>query len=74
MGFRSNLGGERYVFCDLKPLLAAASPRRSGDELAGLSAGSDAERVAARHALADVPLSLFLTAIPACELDIARTK
>ncbi len=63
MGFQSTLGGERYVFRDLKHLLAAASPRRSGDELAGLSAGSDAERVAARHALADVPLSRFLTEV-----------
>ncbi|MBY0558859.1 ethanolamine ammonia-lyase subunit EutB [Hyphomicrobium sp.] len=63
MSFQSALGGERYVFRDLKHLLAAASPRRSGDDLAGISAGSDAERVAARHALADVPLSLFLVEV-----------
>ncbi|OYW55681.1 MAG: ethanolamine ammonia lyase large subunit [Rhizobiales bacterium 12-68-15] len=44
----------------MKTLLACASPRRSGDELAGVAAESEARRVAARHALADVPLRLFL--------------
>lgn len=60
MGFQYSLGGERYVFDDLKALMAAASPLRSGDELAGLSATSDAQRIAARYALADVPLDLFV--------------
>src|SRR4051794_32172085 len=41
-------------------LLARASPDRSGDRLAGLAAGTEEERVAARMALADVPLSRFL--------------
>ncbi|MCQ4162882.1 ethanolamine ammonia-lyase subunit EutB [Roseomonas sp. GC11] len=53
-------GGERHVFPDLKALLAAASPRRSGDELAGLAAESDAQRIAARMALAELPLLAFL--------------
>jgi ethanolamine ammonia-lyase large subunit len=53
------IGGIRHVFDDLKVLLAAASPRRS-DELAGLAASSDERRVAARYALADLPLSVFL--------------
>jgi ethanolamine ammonia-lyase large subunit len=59
-------GGERHVFENLPHLLAAASPRRSGDELAGIAAISDAQRVAARHALADLPLRTFLseTVIP----------
>ncbi|WP_395495049.1 ethanolamine ammonia-lyase subunit EutB [Acetobacter sp. KSO5] len=60
MGFQYSLGGERYVFDDLKALMAAASPVRSGDELAGLAATSDAQRIAARYALADVPLDLFV--------------
>ncbi|KXV69822.1 ethanolamine ammonia-lyase [Acetobacter malorum] len=60
MGFQCSLGGERYVFDDLKTLMAAASPLRSGDELAGLAATSDAQRIAARYALADVPLDLFV--------------
>jgi ethanolamine ammonia-lyase large subunit len=56
----SDLAGVRYRFDDLKGLLAAATPFRSGDQLAGLTAGSAAERVAARYALADLPLKLFL--------------
>jgi len=58
--YRCDLGQERHVFADLRAVLAAASPRRSGDELAGLAAGSDAGRVAARMVLADLPLSHFL--------------
>ena len=53
-------GGERHVFADLRALLAAASPRRSGDELTGVAASSDLQRVAARMALADLPLKHFL--------------
>jgi ethanolamine ammonia-lyase large subunit len=52
--------GERHSFADLKALLAAASPARSGDELAGLAAASAERRVAARWVLADVPLGRFL--------------
>jgi ethanolamine ammonia-lyase large subunit len=44
----------------LRDLLAKASPPRSGDELAGLSAATAEERVAARFVLADLPLSHFL--------------
>jgi len=40
--------------------MAAASPRRSGDELAGIAAPSQTRRVAARMALADLPLTTFL--------------
>ena len=45
---------------NLRELLAKASPSRSGDELAGIAAGSAAERVRAQMTLADVPLSTFL--------------
>ncbi|KQT85787.1 ethanolamine ammonia-lyase subunit EutB [Aurantimonas sp. Leaf443] len=58
--YHFDLGGERHVFADLRALLAAASPKRSGDELAGLSATSDAQRIAARYCLADLPLKTFL--------------
>ena len=54
------VGQQLYRFVDLKALLAAASPSRSGDQLAGLAASTQAERVAARLALADVPLKVFL--------------
>ena len=59
-GFAHTLSGTTYTFPDLKSLLAKASPRRSGDELAGIAAASSAERVAAQMALADVPLTAFL--------------
>jgi len=58
--FATTLGGARYVFADLKAVMAAASPERSGDRLAGVAAGSGAERVAARQVLADLPLTRFL--------------
>jgi ethanolamine ammonia-lyase large subunit len=59
--YSTSLGGETYRFTDLKQVLAHASPRRSGDELAGLAADTDARRVAARIVLADLPLKTFLS-------------
>jgi len=53
-------GGTTYRFDGLADLLAKATPARSGDELAGCAASSDAERAAAQWALADVPLGVFL--------------
>jgi ethanolamine ammonia-lyase large subunit len=58
--FTCSLGQQTYRFADLKAVMARASPRRSGDELAGIAAHSDEERVAARMVLADLPLSAFL--------------
>ena len=60
MGFASTLGAQRYHFSDLRELMAKATPERSGDQLAGIAAGSAAERVAARAALADLPLTALL--------------
>src|SRR6201986_4256338 len=60
MAYVCDLGGARHVFADLKALLAAATPFRSGDQLAGLAAGSAEQRVAARYALADLPLKTLL--------------
>ena len=60
MSFVHILDRTRYAFRDLRELLAKASPRRAGDELAGIAAASGAERVAAQMALADVPLRQFL--------------
>jgi ethanolamine ammonia-lyase large subunit len=61
MAFAHSVGGTRHSFPDLRTLLARASPPRSGDALAGLAAGSAAERVAAQRALADLPLRHFLS-------------
>jgi ethanolamine ammonia-lyase large subunit len=60
MAYHQQIGATRYVFDDLKTLLARASPERSGDKLAGVAARSAEERVAARMALADLPLTAFL--------------
>lgn len=70
MSLSHTVGGIRYVFPDLKTLLARASPARSGDDLAGISAHSAQERVAARMALADLPLRVFLDEfVVPCETD-----
>jgi ethanolamine ammonia-lyase large subunit len=60
MAFVHSIGSTRYVFENLRELLAKATPLRSGDVLAGLAAESAEERVAAQFALADLPLSHFL--------------
>lgn len=54
------LGETTYTFHDLKDLMAKATPSRSGDDLAGISAHSMEERVAAKMCLADLPLKVFL--------------
>jgi ethanolamine ammonia-lyase large subunit len=61
MPFAATLGNSRYVFADLRDLLAKATPYRSGDALAGLAAESAEQRVAAQFALADLPLAHFLS-------------
>ena len=72
--YASNLGRVRYAFPELKAVLAAASPPRSGDLLAGLAAASMEERVAARYVLADVPLARFLeeTVVPYESDEVTR--
>ncbi|WP_076478510.1 ethanolamine ammonia-lyase subunit EutB [Williamsia sterculiae] len=58
--YRHVLRGTTHEFDGLVDLMAKATPRRSGDELAECAAHSDSERVAAQWALADVPLTTFL--------------
>jgi ethanolamine ammonia-lyase large subunit len=53
-------GSKTYGFRDLKDILAKATPLRSGDLLAGVSAATAEERVVAQMALADLPLTTFL--------------
>jgi ethanolamine ammonia-lyase large subunit len=60
MSFAHTLDRVNHVFPDLRDLLAKASPRRAGDELAGVAAANATERVAAQMALAEVPLRQFL--------------
>lgn len=58
--YATDLAGTRHSFHDLKTVLAAATPFRSGDQLAGLAAQSAEQRIAARYVLADLPLRTFL--------------
>ncbi|GAA0296065.1 ethanolamine ammonia-lyase subunit EutB [Sphingomonas oligophenolica] len=58
--YQTDWTGTRHRFADLRALLAAATPLRSGDVLAGIAAASAEQRVAARYLLADLPLSIFL--------------
>jgi ethanolamine ammonia-lyase large subunit len=74
MGYQHAVSGTRWQFASLRDLLAKASPQRSGDLLAGVAAGSAAERVAAQCALADVPLRQFLSeaVVPYEQDDVTR--
>ncbi|MDV7245591.1 MULTISPECIES: ethanolamine ammonia-lyase subunit EutB [Rhodococcus] len=58
--YTHSIAGVGYTFDGLVDLLAKATPLRSGDELAGCAASSDAERAAAQWALAEVSLTTFL--------------
>jgi ethanolamine ammonia-lyase large subunit len=60
MVFRQRIKDTSYVFGSLAELLAKASPERAGDRLAGLAAASAEENMAARLALADLPLTAIL--------------
>jgi len=70
MSYRHTIRNLTYTFDDLATLLAKATPFRSGDALAGLSAESYEQRVAAQMALAELPLKAFLqTAVIPYETD-----
>ncbi|WP_312456982.1 ethanolamine ammonia-lyase subunit EutB [Pseudescherichia sp.] len=62
--YKTTLAHRTYRFASLKTLLAKASPARSGDVLAGISADSAEERMAAKMALAEVPLREILANPP----------
>jgi ethanolamine ammonia-lyase large subunit len=66
MIYRHAIGTQTYTFADLRDLMAKATPPRSGDRLAGIAAETAEQMIAARMALADVPLSQFLheTVVP----------
>ncbi|EOC0862167.1 ethanolamine ammonia-lyase subunit EutB [Cronobacter muytjensii] len=72
--YRTTLTHSTYQFDSLKTLLAKATPARSGDVLAGVAAQSAAERMAAKMALADVPLRDILNnpVIPYEEDEVTR--
>jgi ethanolamine ammonia-lyase large subunit len=74
MSYNETIGHRTYCFDDLKTLLARATPQRSGDQLAGVAAATEEERVAAKMALAQVPLRTFLseTVIPYESDEVTR--
>src|SRR4051812_10837869 len=74
MIYRHAIAAHSYVFDDLRDLLAKATPPRSGDRLAGIAAQTAEEMVAARMALADVPLRQFLeeAVVPYDDDDVTR--
>jgi ethanolamine ammonia-lyase large subunit len=61
--YKCTVNNYTYRFNDLKTLLAKATPYRSGDALAGLTADSYEERVAAQMCLADLPVKAFLNEV-----------
>jgi ethanolamine ammonia-lyase large subunit len=74
MAYRHTIAATAYAFKDLRDLLAKATPLRSGDRLAGIAAGSAEQMIAARMALADLPLTRFLqeTVIPYEDDEVTR--
>jgi len=70
MPYTVRRGALSRTYADLRTLLATASAKKSGDELAGIAAESDEERALARLCLADVPLRAFLEdLVVPCETD-----
>src|SRR5947209_4799743 len=51
---------ETFAFADLRELFAKANEEKSGDQLAGIAARSERERVAAKRRLADLSLDEIL--------------
>lgn len=61
--YQATVAQQNWQFRDLRDLMAKATPLRSGDALAGVAATSSVERMAARLALADLPLRTFLNEV-----------
>jgi ethanolamine ammonia-lyase large subunit len=57
MSYSTTIRSERFVFTDLPEVFAKANEEKSGDQLAGVAATSERERVAAKCVLADIRLS-----------------
>ena len=76
MIYRQVIGATSYLFGDLRELLAKATPPRSGDRLAGVAAENAEEMIAARMALANVPLKQFLNeaVIPYEDDEVTRLR
>jgi ethanolamine ammonia-lyase large subunit len=71
MAYTSTIRGQQFSFVDLRELLAKANETKSGDQLAGIAASSERERIAAKLALADITLA-EIVASPLVEDDVTR--
>jgi ethanolamine ammonia-lyase large subunit len=56
MSYAKTVAGQRFEFRDIKAVLARANEEKSGDQLAGIGAASERERVAAKEVLAEITL------------------
>jgi ethanolamine ammonia-lyase large subunit len=56
MAYHTIIRDERFPFADLREVFAKANEEKSGDQLAGIAARSERERVAAKRVLANVRL------------------
>jgi ethanolamine ammonia-lyase large subunit len=74
MSYKTVLVGKAYTFHTVKEVLAKANELKSGDVLAGIAAGSDIERIAAKAVLADMLLSELREnpVVPYEEDDVTR--
>jgi len=62
---------DQFVYADLRELFAKANEEKSGDQLAGIAAQSEQERVAAKRRLADLTLGEIVDQ-PLIEDDVTR--
>jgi ethanolamine ammonia-lyase large subunit len=74
MLLRTKLFGKTYEFGSIKALLAKANEEKSGDRQAGIAAVSAAERMAAKHVLAEVTLATLRhnPSVPYDEDEVTR--
>jgi ethanolamine ammonia-lyase large subunit len=74
MLLRTKLFGKTYEFGSIKELLAKANEEKSGDRQAGIAAASAAERMAAKHVLAEVTLETLRhnPVVPYAEDEVTR--
>ena len=70
MKLKTTIQGESFAFSSVKDVLARASEKRSGDELTGVAAKSERERVAAKWVVANLTLKdLFENPVLPYETD-----
>lgn len=69
MNLSTVIRNERFVFTNLREVFAKANEEKSGDQLAGIAATTERERVAAKQVLADLSLEEILTH-PLIEPDV----